>query len=107
MEALQKKIKQLDEKLERQAGELSLWRQVLIEVNLTLPLHAVRASRIALRSTELSAEERRLVLESLESKESKIRTQTERVRERNGPCPDIALREIQQAVADTDSYGPL
>eukprot|EP00419_Tripos_fusus_P009610 CAMPEP_0172669702 /NCGR_PEP_ID=MMETSP1074-20121228/9852_1 /TAXON_ID=2916 /ORGANISM="Ceratium fusus, Strain PA161109" /LENGTH=281 /DNA_ID=CAMNT_0013486515 /DNA_START=152 /DNA_END=997 /DNA_ORIENTATION=- len=76
--------------------EISTLRALLVEVHVNLPLHAVRASRIALRSTELSREERKLALASLESKEQQIRSDIEKVRERS----DSDLRSISVSLTD-------
>jgi hypothetical protein len=62
-----------EEKLNQQAEELEKITKVVSEMHANLPLHAVRASRIALRSSELSKEDRRQALASLDKKEEQIR----------------------------------
>jgi len=74
-EGVQSQVRALDERQQLQQGELSAIRSVLIEVHMNLPLHSIRASRIALRSTELSKEERELALSSLETKEQQIKAE--------------------------------
>jgi len=58
---------------EGQSQDLMSFRQVLVEMHISLPLHAVRASRMALRSSELCKEERQQALLSLEEKERAIK----------------------------------
>lgn len=93
--ALRNKVRDLEMKQQQQVKELAALRSVLIEVHVNLPLHAVRASRIALRSTELSREERKLALSSLEAKEQQIRFEIDKVRERNDQYPAFALPEVR------------
>lgn len=100
LEKLREQVKGLDEKQLQTAKELTAVRSVLIEVHVNLPLHAVRASRIALRSTELSREERKLALSSLEAKEQHIRADIERVRERNDQSPELALSDLRAMNGD-------
>merc|ERR1711972_709305 len=78
---------QLQDVVQQQTNELSVHRSLLIELHTNLSLHAVRASRIALRSLELSREERSLALASLETKEQQIRSDMEGVRERHEDLP--------------------
>jgi len=101
---LQGRLKEFEQKQHQHFKELAALRAVLIEVHVNLPLHAVRASRIALRSTELSKEERKLALSSLEAKEHQIRADIDKVRERNDQNQDVrsvslSLNDIRSAVA--------
>jgi len=101
---LQGRMKEVEQKQHQHFKELGALRAVLIEVHVNLPLHAVRASRIALRSTELSKEERKLALSSLEAKEQQIRADIDKVRERNDQNQDVrsvslSLNDIRSAVA--------
>mmetsp|Transcript_49930 Transcript_49930/g.99096 ORF Transcript_49930/g.99096 Transcript_49930/m.99096 type:complete len:273 (+) Transcript_49930:41-859(+) len=101
---LQGKLKEMEQKQHQHFKELAALRAVLIEVHVNLPLHAVRASRIALRSTELSKEERKLALSSLEAKEQQIRADIDKVREKNDRNQDVgsvslSLNDIRSAVA--------
>jgi len=86
VQSVEERQQQQEELQQQQAKDVSALRAVLIEVHGNLPLHAVRASRIALRSTDLSKEERKLALASLESKENQIRLDLARARE-SGPLP--------------------
>lgn len=71
--------KSFEDRLWQQAKELSNLKNIVTDVHASLPLHAVRASRIALRSTELSKEDRRLALASLDKKEAQIRAEVDNV----------------------------
>merc|ERR1711956_55338 len=92
---LQGRMKEVEQKQHQHFKELAALRAVLIEVHVNLPLHAVRASRIALRSTELSKEERKLALSSLEAKEQQIQAEVQRLRESScmhpGGVPEVFL----------------
>lgn len=97
--SLRSAVSAIEVRQQQLLDELSTLRALLIEVHVNLPLHAVRASRIALRSTELSREERKLALASLESKEQQIRSDIEKVRERS----DSDLRSISVSLSDIRS----
>lgn len=63
------RLKKVEDYQSEQAQQLASLRSLVVEVHMNLLLHAVKASRIALRCTDLSKEERRLALQSLDAKE--------------------------------------
>mmetsp|Transcript_75433 Transcript_75433/g.149173 ORF Transcript_75433/g.149173 Transcript_75433/m.149173 type:complete len:238 (+) Transcript_75433:1-714(+) len=69
MVSLQGGLKDLSTKHEQMAKELSYVKGVLTEVHISMHINAIRASRIALQSTDLSRDERNQALAALDKKE--------------------------------------
>jgi len=69
MATLQTSLKDLDAKHGQLVKELSYVKGVLTEVHISMHINAIRASRIALQSTDLSREERSQALAALDKKE--------------------------------------
>jgi len=104
---LEGRLEEIEQKQQKLTKDLATLRAAIIEVHINVPVHAVRASRIALRSAELSREERRVALSSLEAKEQQLRADIERIRERNDEGRDqlngsLSLKDIRNAV----DFGP-
>lgn len=83
-------VSTFEQQVTKQAADMSCTRSLLTEIQIQSPLHAVRASRIALRSMELSKEERQAALKSLESKEEAIRVDIDKARRKAiDPTPSV------------------
>jgi len=67
--ALQTSVKDLDAKQQQLTKEGSNLKELLNEVHLEVAMNAIRASRVALQSTDLSKEERNQALAALYKKE--------------------------------------
>jgi myosin heavy subunit len=76
------RLKEVEELQGQQVQQLTALRSLVVEVHVNLLLHAVKASRIALRCTDLSKEERRLALQSLDAKERLVREDISKINER-------------------------
>jgi len=78
----------------------------LAEVFLTMPLLAIRSSRIALHSHDLAREERRMSLKSLETTERQVKEEVERFRQRMGHTGPM-LGEVSNPLLQTEVSNPL
>jgi hypothetical protein len=76
------RLKEVEDLQGQQVQQLTALRSLVVEVHVNLLLHAVKASRIALRCTDLSKEERRLALQSLDAKERLVREDISKISER-------------------------
>lgn len=76
------RLKEVEDLQGQQVQQLTALRSLVVEVHVNLLLHAVKASRIALRCTDLSKEERRLALQSLDAKERLVREDIGKISER-------------------------
>jgi len=100
---LKGRLEEVEQNHHKHLQDLATLRMLLIEIHLNVPVHAVRASRIGLRSSELSKEERKAALSSLEAKEQQLRANIDRIRERNDQNRDVrgvslSLKDIRNAV---------
>eukprot|EP00419_Tripos_fusus_P011851 CAMPEP_0172664410 /NCGR_PEP_ID=MMETSP1074-20121228/6576_1 /TAXON_ID=2916 /ORGANISM="Ceratium fusus, Strain PA161109" /LENGTH=402 /DNA_ID=CAMNT_0013480559 /DNA_START=58 /DNA_END=1266 /DNA_ORIENTATION=+ len=91
--ALQNGLKDLDAKYQQQAKEVSYLKGVLIEVHIGVQMNAIRASRIALQSTDLSRDERNQALSALDKKETECKSYIRKV------CSGPQLADLMSALA--------
>jgi len=66
---LQTSVKDLKTKQQQQTKEVTYLKRVLIEVHIEVQMNAIRASKIALQSTELSRDDRNQAVSALDKKE--------------------------------------
>mmetsp|Transcript_33644 Transcript_33644/g.76256 ORF Transcript_33644/g.76256 Transcript_33644/m.76256 type:complete len:304 (-) Transcript_33644:86-997(-) len=102
MQTCLKQVKNLEDKNQGQEQEMTSMRSVLIELHVNISLYSLRASRIALRSPELSREERRLALGSLDTKERRIRAEVSAIRDKSSQCPASTLSDIHKVAMEND-----
>jgi len=81
--ALQTSVKDLDVKQQQQTKELAYLKGMLIEVHIGVQMNAIRASRIALQSTDLSRDERYEAQAALDKKELECKAKVRKLC--NGP----------------------
>lgn len=75
--------KSVEERIGEQGRLLEKLKKVYHDMHANLPLLSCRTSRIALRAVELSAEDRRLALEALTTKENRIREDIDRTADKS------------------------
>jgi len=75
--------KSVEERIGEQGRLLEKLKKVYHDMHANLPLLSCRTSRIALRAVELSAEDRKLALEALTTKENKIRDDIDRTTDKS------------------------
>lgn len=81
-------------------GEMSAIRAVLVELHVSVGVHAVRMTATALRTFELSPEERANALKELDQKEGKLREDLGRIRGKTKDYTDKLLVEMLHRKAD-------
>jgi len=91
--ALQTSVKDLETKQQHQTKEVSYLKGVLIEVHIGVQMNAIRASRIALQSTDLSRDERNQALSALDKKELECKGYIRKV------CSGPQLADLMAALA--------
>jgi len=93
MASPQASLKDLDAKQEQLAKELNYVKGALTEVHISMHINAIRASRIALQSTDLSRDERNQALEALDKKERECKGHIRKV------CSGPHLQDLMAALA--------
>jgi len=74
LQQLTQQVHKLVATVGEQADAVSSIRRTLVESSLNMPLQAISSSRMALRASELTLEQRQLALKSLSEKENSLRT---------------------------------
>mmetsp|Transcript_135191 Transcript_135191/g.263302 ORF Transcript_135191/g.263302 Transcript_135191/m.263302 type:complete len:252 (+) Transcript_135191:58-813(+) len=91
--ALQHIVKDLNAKQRQQAKEVSYLRGGFIEVHIRVQMNAIRASKIALKSTTLSTHERNEALVALDRKETECKSCIRKI------CSGPQLADLMSALA--------
>merc|ERR1711920_882160 len=86
----------LEGRQQQQAKETFSIRLAMTEMHLSLLLHTMRASRIALKSSEITREERRLALDALDKKERRVRSDMDAVTARREERNAVTLQELHE-----------